>query len=352
MNSKINNFLEFFPYLVNKKLDFFLSQLGNLEDLIFKEDKSKIEKPIFICGLARSGTTALLNNLYGHKDIGSFEYKDLPFVKTLHFWNQINKFFYKGLKSDERLHGDGIFINQNSPEAIEELIWRNFIKDYEISGFFNFLNEDYENKKLEEYLFKQIKKILKIRGNKTRYLSKGNYNIFRIRYIKKIFPNAKIIICFRDPIETSISSIKVHKKFLDLSKKNKYFDTRLNFMCHFEFGEKRKSVAETYQNSSFKHFNQEQYYYLKQWYKIYEMVLNDYKDLDNIIFINNKTILEKPDFIYNLLNKLELDKKLFSVKKLSLKKNNHDIKNEKNKSLNELYDHLNFLEQKTLFKNV
>ena len=35
MKSKINNFLEYLPFLINKKLSFFLTQIGELEDLFY-----------------------------------------------------------------------------------------------------------------------------------------------------------------------------------------------------------------------------------------------------------------------------------------------------------------------------
>ena len=85
MKSKINNFLEYLPFLINKKLSFFLTQIGELENLFSYHKNLQIKKPIFICGLARSGTTAVLNLLNNHSETGSFENQDLPFTKTLFF---------------------------------------------------------------------------------------------------------------------------------------------------------------------------------------------------------------------------------------------------------------------------
>ena len=67
MKSKINNFLEYLPFLINKKLSFFLNQIGELENLFFDYKNLNI-KLIFICGLARSGTTAVLNLLNNHSE--------------------------------------------------------------------------------------------------------------------------------------------------------------------------------------------------------------------------------------------------------------------------------------------
>ena len=348
MKSKINNFLEYLPFLINKKLSFFLTQIGELENLFSYHKNLQIKKPIFICGLARSGTTAVLNLLNNHSETGSFENQDLPFTKTLFFWNKINFLFYKGLKKKSRIHGDGLLVDQYSPESLEEVIWKDFLEEYHNSGFFNFLVEKYNNKEFENHYSNQIKKILKVRGNKKRYLSKGNYNIFRIKYIKKLFPDSKIIICFRDPVETSISSAKVHQIFLNLSKENLYFDKRLNIMCHYEFGKFRKTVAEHYKNLNNDNFDEQEYYYLKQWHKIYNMVLNEYKNLDDVIFIDNKTFFENPILAKKLLNKLELDENLLTKEISFSRKTKFDDSKKKDSGLYKIYNHLKSLEQKTL----
>lgn len=348
MKSKINNFLEYLPFLINKKLSFFLTQIGELEDLFYDYKNLQIIKPIFICGLARSGTTAVLNLLNNHSETGSFENQDLPFIKTLFFWNKINTLFYKGLKQRSRIHGDGLLVDQYSPESLEEIIWKDFLEEYNNFGFFNFLDAKYFNQEFENHYTKQIKKILKVRGNKKRYLSKGNYNIFRVKYIKKLFPDSKIIICFRDPIELAISSAKVHQVFLNLSKENSYFDKRLNIMCHYEFGKFRKTVAEHYNNFDNDNFNEQEYYYLKQWHRIYNMVINEYKNLDDVIFIDNKTFFEKPFLIKKLFNKLELEQNLLTEEIFFSRKTKFDDNKKKDSDLYKIYNQLKSLEQKTL----
>ena len=94
--NKFSSFLNFLPYLISRKLNLFFELVGNFEN-IFHNSKKKIYKPIFICGLARSGSTALLNALNKNSQTGSFLYKDLPFFKTLIFWNLLSNIYYKGV---------------------------------------------------------------------------------------------------------------------------------------------------------------------------------------------------------------------------------------------------------------
>ena len=349
--SNINNFLEFFPQIVSSKLDFFFEQLGKLENIVLKNKLQNIQKPIFISGQARSGTTALVEALNKHEDTGSFIYRDLPFVKTLYFWNLINKIYFKGVKPKPRVHGDGLQVHPDSPDAIEEIIWKSFLSDYRNSGFYKILDDNYINDSFKEYYIVQIKKILYLRGNKKRYLSKGNYNIFRLKYIKNIFPDAKMIICFREPIETAISACKVHQNFINLSEQNKYFDKSLINNCHFEFGKYRKSINNNELNIDRDKIEEKYYYYINQWYKIYSIVIKNYVDLKDVIFINNRTMSENPDFINILTKRLDLSYNLSSKVTFKKRSINNNINLSDFSNLSNLYDRLNQLEKKTLFAN-
>ena len=100
-----------------------------------------------------------------------------------------------------------------SPDAFEELIWRDNLENYDTNGIFKILTDKYENKKFEDFYKTHIKKVLLIRGNKKRYVSKGNYNILRIKYIKKIFPDARFVICFRNPFEMQNQQLMFTKIF-------------------------------------------------------------------------------------------------------------------------------------------
>ena len=84
---------------------------------------------IFISGLPRSGTTSILNFIYSFNQHASLTYKNMPFVLSPNFSNLFNK---KNILKKERLHGDGITYDINSPEALDEIFFKNdekFIKN-------------------------------------------------------------------------------------------------------------------------------------------------------------------------------------------------------------------------------
>ena len=88
----------------------------------------KNENHIFITGLARAGTTILLNALYKSNIFASLSYADMPFVLAPNLWSKIS-FKKKDLELKERAHGDGIKVSTESPEAFEEVFLKTFTED-------------------------------------------------------------------------------------------------------------------------------------------------------------------------------------------------------------------------------
>ena len=74
-----------------------------------------------------------------------------------------------------------------------------FLKDYDLKGYWQKVEYD-EFSDLSKNLELFIKKIIHI--NKVdRYLSKNNNNIFRIKYLLKKFPDSKIVVVIRNPVD-------------------------------------------------------------------------------------------------------------------------------------------------------
>ena len=68
-----------------------LISLGNLESklLSFDIEDVRIERPIFISGLARAGSTILLEMLASHPDVSTHQYRDYPYVHAHYFWRKL-----------------------------------------------------------------------------------------------------------------------------------------------------------------------------------------------------------------------------------------------------------------------
>ena len=312
---------------LQRKFKFLFNRLSQLEDLMIGNKETNYlafdKKCIFISGMPRSGTTVLTHIISNFNDVGSFNYSDLPFTKIPFIWSKINWLYYFKNKSSERIHGDGLKINLLSPDAFEELIWSENLPNYENENFSAILDSNYENKELEKELVRSINKILLIRKKKI-YLSKGNYNIFRIKYINKILKNSLFLICIRNPVDVIQSSIRVHKKFLEIGEGNNKFTDEMNELCHFEFGKNRKDPFKD------RFHKDETQYYENQCIKMHKLILDEYINLENVFLVNFNNLVLSPEqsisaiatkikckYSENLVHYLKKDSKEISEKKIN-----------------------------------
>ena len=239
------------------------------------------ENHIFIAGLARAGTTILLNALHQSNIFASLTYSDMPFVLAPNFWSKIspNK---KDLELKERAHGDGIKISTESPEAFEEVFWKTFT------------DEDYEEleNKFRVYVGNIINKY-----KKERYLSKNNQNIRRLNVISSIFSNSIILIPFRDPIQHSYSLLTQHKKFIEESKKDKFISKYMKWIGHSEFGPNYIPIYD--KNLNFQN-DLEINHWIEQWYLIYKNALLLLNENQNLNFICYEKLCLNIDYWYQI----------------------------------------------------
>ena len=234
---------DFLGNLIEKYPQYFI-KLGKIENWWQLENISEIKiiKPLYVSGLARSGTTILLEKLNEHPDTASHQYRDFPLVHIPVSWNWfLNRATNHSYDKVERAHKDGIFITPDSPEAMEEILWMAFFPHCHQPLKTNTMDNSIENTDFETFYPEHVKKIIYIR-NAKRYLAKGNYNISRIEYILKLFPDAKFIITIRNPLRHIASLMKQQKLFCDFESKDEKVLNYMRRVGHFEFGLDRRPI--------------------------------------------------------------------------------------------------------------
>ena len=192
----------------------FWKWLGNVETQALADHIAgiRIEQPIYISGLARSGSTILLEILALHDTTATHAYKDFPPVLTPYFWNW---FLDRAQKRDtvavERAHGDGIAVTPDSPEALEEVLWMVFFPHVHDPVHSNVLDATTDAPAFASFYRNHLRKLLWLRGG-ARYLAKGNYNITRLEYLLQLFPDARFVIPVREPVSHIASLRRQHER--------------------------------------------------------------------------------------------------------------------------------------------
>ena len=317
--------------------------LFDIENFLSKHKNKSLEikHHVYVTGLARAGTTILLNALYTSNQFASFTYRDMPFVISPNIWNYISKYL-KAKKSITRGHNDNILINLDSPEQFEEIFWNLKTSDkYNYKEYLKFHEVDDYNLNLYELFIKNCL----IKYNKSNYLCKNNNNLLRINSLIKKFPNAKFLISFRNPLDHSISLYKQNLNFINLQTANKFTKSYMNSLVHHEFGLNHKPFLFPKMNEN-KFKQNDINYWLEQWINFYNFIKETkLKENKNLIFIDYKELCENTS---NELQKItnfigedffrNIESKFFSLKQHETKDFHFDSSNKK-KSL-EIYNYL------------
>lgn len=219
-------------------------RLGNLETRLLADalESTEIRQPVHITGLARAGTTLLLEILNGHPDVVTHRYRDFPMLHVPYAWNRfLDRTPQRAEPPAERAHGDGIEVTRESPEAFEEVLWMSFFPGLHDASRSAMLDADTDHPRFEAFYRDHIRKLLLLRGGK-RYVAKGNYNLTRLEYLLKLFPDARFVIPIRDPSWHIASLMKQHRLFCAGQQNNPRALSHLQRVGHFEFGLDRRPI--------------------------------------------------------------------------------------------------------------
>jgi len=219
------------------------ARLANAETAQLSEELRtiQIDRPVFIAGVARSGSTILLEALASCDSFASARYSDYPPLWFPCWWSQLKRHLPKPAHSpSERAHGDGIAVTVDSPEAFDEVFWMHFFPHRHDPAISQRLTTQDHNPPFDEFYRNHIRKVLLARG-RPRYLCKGNYNLARLPYLLSRFPDAKFVVPIRHP-KTHVASLQQqHQRFTQAALHHPSIARQMARSGHFEFGPQRRA---------------------------------------------------------------------------------------------------------------
>ncbi len=211
----------------------------DLEQAIYSSKSETVDNShhVFVAGLARAGTTILMREIFQARVFHSLTYRDMPFILSTNLWRIFSQYSMKNMELQRRAHDDGLLVNFDSPEALDEVFWRVFAGERYISsdGLLPMTATD-----REIILFRKYVASLLRNTNATRYLSKNTNNILRLSSITRAFPNSTILVPFRNPIQQAYSLLRQHKRFLVIHSQDNFALKYMNWLVHHEFGENHR----------------------------------------------------------------------------------------------------------------
>ena len=272
--------------------------IADLEDRLFRSRlaDSPLERPVFITGLPRAGTTLLLEICAELPEFAAHRYRDMPFVLTPLLWDSMSAPFRQTRELKERTHGDGMLIGPDSSEALEEIVWLAFDpKHYESDRIQPW--GTHVDPEMATFLRSHMRKIIVLRrggrSKRARYVSKNNLNIARTDLLRRLFPDAYIVVPFREPIQHAASLLRQHLNFLTIHQKDAFAKEYMREIGHFDFGDNLRPVdfdgwygARQAQNSRTIEF------WIEYWVAAYRYLLERGQHL---YFIGYDSLCARPD---------------------------------------------------------
>ncbi len=192
---------------------------------------------VYVCGLARSGTTLLLRLLDQVEGFRSLSYRDMPFPLAPKLWQRLSSLSPRKAVAEERIHGDGVLVDFDSPEGFEEVFWRTFTRYSTRDGRLSAAAPSDETL----VAFADYRALVANPkgapggGGPRRYLSKNNNNLMRLEPLCRE-PASSIVLVFRHPAAAALSMHRTHASFCREQAKDDYMRRYMAWLCHFEFG--------------------------------------------------------------------------------------------------------------------
>ncbi len=211
---------------------------------------------VFIAGLARAGSTALLNVLYRSGAFASTTYAMMPFVMAPSMARVIARLPRTPVAPTERAHGDTITVGLDSPEALDAVFWSTFFP----APAERLAPREVPPAMLGDYAM-FIENLL-LDAGADRYLAKMNQGIDKLASLAAYFERSVFLVPFRDPLQQASSLRRQHERFRQLSAyESRYF----GWLEHTEFGalHRRFGSADSSTRTAFD--PAELNYWLAQW---------------------------------------------------------------------------------------
>lgn len=213
--------------------------LGNLESLMLARRlaAARVDRPVYICGLPRAGTTISLQMLSEHPDVVTHKYADflMPYMPWV--WNKVFPHIPVDAmrKPVPRIHRDRIEVTRDSAEMGEEILWEHFFPQIHDESNYSVLDGTTSNPPFERFYREHLCKLELVRG-RTRYVSKAIMCVVRMQYLRRIFPDARFLLYIRNPIDHVASLIKQDRIWAELERDDPRQIEIIELTGHHEFG--------------------------------------------------------------------------------------------------------------------
>ena len=188
---------------------------------------------LWVTGLARAGTTSVLERLVATGAFHSLNYANMPLVLAPGLWK---RFHSPGTgELQERSHGDGILVGLDSAEALEEVFFqamtgRSYITDTALE------THDVSPDLHDTYLDYQGIALASSAHPDAMYVAKNNNALLRYPAMRRLNRDFHAVVMFREPLTHAESLRAMHRKYVAMQADDPFVKEYMDWLAHHEFG--------------------------------------------------------------------------------------------------------------------
>lgn len=188
---------------------------------------------LWVTGLARAGTTSMLERLVQTKAFHSLHYGNMPLVLAPSLWK---RFHNPGSgEKRERSHGDGILVGLDSAEALEEVFFqaatnRSYITPEALEAH----SVDIDMHR--DYLDYQGIALASSDRPQAMYVAKNNNALLRYPAMRLLNRDFHVVFMFREPLVHAASLLAMHRKYCAMQASDPFVREYMDWLAHHEFG--------------------------------------------------------------------------------------------------------------------
>jgi hypothetical protein len=173
--------------------------------------EAPVDRPIFVLGNFRSGTTFLEQVLARHPSLGHFTWLTSAFPRSPRFAALMRRTIPGFAFSSVLPHQPNMVADAESPFEAES-IWRFCRNNVWSRAATNVLDADFSDPPFERLLRRTIHKQLRLQG-KARFLHKNPPNTARLGFLARVFPDARFVYIVRHPLRMLRSQLDMENLF-------------------------------------------------------------------------------------------------------------------------------------------
>ena len=247
---------------------------------------------VYVCGLARSGTTILLRALARSAAFRTLTYRDMPFVLAPRLWQRMTSRMRRSVPAAERAHGDGIRVDLDSPEAFEEVFWRTFCPQSRREPGYGVAKPSAE----ALAAFADYRAIV---AGANRYLSKNNNNLVRLGALADD-ASATVLVVYRNPVAVARSLLRQHWRFCAAQREAPFTRAYMGWLGHHEFGLDHKPYSFALESMDPRLAPDHPDYWLDYWNAVHREVLRH----EDVHLVDHDRLCEEPAAVLGAIARL------------------------------------------------